>query len=143
VGSEKLRFAIFFCWKVGIVCCKKLTHFFNPLFSSFACNSLVVSCLFTVRNPINNITLAAELAVDIISKIEPQDKTLNELLDNISRSAEAAGHVLNDALNLQRLQNGTFEFVHKPFLLVDSFMQVVRMMRPQMSHKAIEVSIMN
>jgi signal transduction histidine kinase len=83
--------------------------------------------------------LAADLAIEIISKVQKLDPTLLELVENISRSADAAGHVLNDALNLQRLENGTFEFVHKPFLLVQSFLQVVSMMRPQLAHKDIKV----
>jgi signal transduction histidine kinase len=120
--------------------------------------------LQSVRNPINNASLAAELASDVISKLTspklPSRKTsapsstncspvstgnamytsLIELVDNILKSTDAAMHVLNDALNLQKLQAGSFDFVHKPFGLCDAHTQVMRVMQPQMEQKSIEVS---
>eukprot|EP00299_Pterocystis_sp_00344_P020162 c9918_g1_i1.p1 GENE.c9918_g1_i1~~c9918_g1_i1.p1 ORF type:complete len:696 (-),score=111.86 c9918_g1_i1:22-2073(-) len=93
-----------------------------------------------VRNPINNITLAAELATAVAAKF-PNGQSLLDLTENILQSAAAASHVLNDALCLQKLQNGKFEFFHKPFLYVDACTQVVRMMQPQMSSKGIECTL--
>jgi signal transduction histidine kinase len=94
-----------------------------------------------VRNPINNISLASELALESVSRVDgPHQPVLADLVDNIAKSADSAIHVLNDALNLQKLQAGTFEFVLKPFYVVEMCMQVVRIMKPQMEHKGIGVS---
>jgi signal transduction histidine kinase len=115
--------------------------------------------LTAVRNPINNASLAAELAAEALAKsvvqfehsnsttgsnssqsAGPQLPYVSELVDNIIKSTDTAMHVLNDALNLQRLQAGSFEFVPKLFGLFEAHNQVVQVMQPQMEHKNISVS---
>ncbi len=61
------------------------------------------------------------------------------MVEDIYQAAGAAVRVLNDALNLQKLQSGAFEFVHKPFVLDDLVVSTMRMAQPQMKSKNIEV----
>jgi signal transduction histidine kinase len=83
--------------------------------------------------------------MDIISgsKNDLQSNGLYELVDSIVRSADAARHVLNDALDLQRLQAGMFDFVKKPFVVVNSHLHAAKMMKPQLEHKGISVNECN
>eukprot|EP00301_Raphidiophrys_heterophryoidea_P007134 c12803_g6_i1.p1 GENE.c12803_g6_i1~~c12803_g6_i1.p1 ORF type:complete len:831 (+),score=242.69 c12803_g6_i1:233-2725(+) len=65
---------------------------------------------------------------------------IREMVDDIHQSTQAAVRVLNDALNLQKLQSGAFEFVHNPFKLEDLLVFTLRMAQPQMRRKRIQIS---
>eukprot|EP00301_Raphidiophrys_heterophryoidea_P025812 c8743_g1_i1.p1 GENE.c8743_g1_i1~~c8743_g1_i1.p1 ORF type:complete len:945 (+),score=268.65 c8743_g1_i1:188-3022(+) len=64
------------------------------------------------------------------------------LVDDIHQSASAAVRVLNDALNIQKLQSGAFEFAHVPFRLEDLVLLTVRMVQAQMRIKSIRLESM-
>jgi hypothetical protein len=40
---------------------------------------------------------------------------LTEMVDNVREGADAARHVLDDALDLEKLAAGNFTFVYEPF----------------------------
>eukprot|EP00299_Pterocystis_sp_00344_P011777 c5551_g1_i1.p1 GENE.c5551_g1_i1~~c5551_g1_i1.p1 ORF type:complete len:634 (+),score=112.42 c5551_g1_i1:36-1937(+) len=94
-----------------------------------------------VRNPVNAINMAAELAVATLSPHEhPERETLMEMMDNIVKAADLATVVLNDVLNAQRLEQGSFSFAQVPFHLAESLRQVVRVTEYQTKQKNIELT---
>ncbi len=103
----------------------------------------------------SNIILACELASTMfLSPATPNLKNnssnhvpacvslddVKQMVGDIHQSANAAVRVLNDALNLQKLQSGAFDFVIQPFCLHDLVASSMRMVQPQMTAKHIDVS---
>jgi signal transduction histidine kinase len=87
----------------------------------------------------NVINLATDLAREAIRKQNQPDQILSDLIEDIGASANAASHVLNDALNLNRLQAGTFEFMHGPFSIRDALLLTVRAMKPEFQQHQLTV----
>eukprot|EP00299_Pterocystis_sp_00344_P000421 c10120_g2_i1.p1 GENE.c10120_g2_i1~~c10120_g2_i1.p1 ORF type:complete len:442 (-),score=121.53 c10120_g2_i1:1316-2641(-) len=85
--------------------------------------------------------MAAELAITTLSPhTHPERLTLLEMMDNIVKATDLATIVLNDVLNVQHLQAGTFSFASIPFNLVESHRQVIRLLQYQMTNKQIDFS---
>eukprot|EP00299_Pterocystis_sp_00344_P000422 c10120_g2_i2.p1 GENE.c10120_g2_i2~~c10120_g2_i2.p1 ORF type:complete len:436 (-),score=126.48 c10120_g2_i2:1316-2623(-) len=85
--------------------------------------------------------MAAELAIATLSPhTHPERLTLLEMMDNIVKATDLATIVLNDVLNVQHLQAGTFSFASVPFDLVESHRQVIRLLQYQMTNKQIDFS---
>ena len=87
-----------------------------------------------IRTPMNSIIGFAELALD---GAIPQ-KT-REYLTNISESAEWLLSIINDILDLSKIEAGKMELENIPFNLADMFMQCQSTIMPRAKEKGIKL----
>ncbi len=89
-----------------------------------------------VRTPLNGILGMAQ-----ILKNSDLNEKQTEQLDDIVESGEMLSTVLNDVLDLSKLEAGRLEIEPTPFNLQDAAESVVRLLRPGARHKGVKVEI--
>eukprot|EP00299_Pterocystis_sp_00344_P000451 c10124_g1_i5.p1 GENE.c10124_g1_i5~~c10124_g1_i5.p1 ORF type:complete len:422 (-),score=149.83 c10124_g1_i5:326-1450(-) len=95
----------------------------------------------------NAISMAAEMAVNTLSHTphshpqKAEKESLLEMMENIVKATDLAVVVLNDVLDMQKLQSGSFQFTRRPFQLIEAHQQVFRVMQYQLSQKHIQFSL--
>eukprot|EP00299_Pterocystis_sp_00344_P008205 c3020_g1_i1.p1 GENE.c3020_g1_i1~~c3020_g1_i1.p1 ORF type:complete len:449 (+),score=90.50 c3020_g1_i1:106-1347(+) len=96
-------------------------------------NQAISYIFHEVRNPVNVISMATDVA---LTSMSPDDSVF-ELLQSIRKATELATVVLNDVLNMERLESGTFAFVSVPFNIPEVYGQVIQAIKYQMEQKRI------
>jgi signal transduction histidine kinase/CheY-like chemotaxis protein len=86
-----------------------------------------------LRTPLHGVLGAADLLRDR----RPGDAEHRELVDTVRRGGTHLLHLINDVLDLSRIEAGRLELTHQPFDLHACFAQVEETMAPQAAAKGL------
>ncbi|MCL2055641.1 MAG: ATP-binding protein [Oscillospiraceae bacterium] len=89
-----------------------------------------------IRTPMNSIMGFAELALE--SGVTPQVK---DYLVKISESAKWLLNIINDILDISKIESGKMELEHIPFDLRDIFMRCRSIIMPGIQEKGLELKV--
>jgi two-component system sensor histidine kinase BarA len=92
-----------------------------------------------LRTPLNSIIGFADLLREELSAIEsPQEKHLR-FLTNITTSGRSLLEMINELLNMAKIETGRMELAIEPTSIADLIEGIVGIMSPQAKYKSIEV----
>lgn len=93
-----------------------------------------------IRTPLNGIIGSVDLMMRAASSITPQTpREAAELLRTINRSANSMRRLLNDALDIAKIDAGKLELAPSPFDLRDAINDVVMLYSSDANRKEIEL----
>jgi protein-histidine pros-kinase len=107
--------------------------------ASHAKDGFLASMSHELRTPLNGIIGFAEFLHD--GKPGPLNAKQKEYLADILGSGRHLLHLINDMLDLVKVQAGKIDLKPEPFVLDDAIQEVVAGMRPMAEQKRIEVRV--
>jgi len=112
--------------------CKKLEDAASAV--SRAKTEFLANMSHEIRTPMNSIIGFAELVLD--DKLLPRTK---EYIDKILENAEGLLHIVNDILDISKVESGKMEFEKIPFNLHEVFSSCRALITPKAMEKGIQV----
>ncbi|MDR2964323.1 MAG: response regulator, partial [Treponema sp.] len=89
-----------------------------------------------IRTPMNSIMGFAELAIDS----ESMSQT-NEYLEKIADSTKWLLRIINDILDISKIESGKMELEHVPFNMLEVFSRCQSVILPEIKEKGLDLSI--
>ncbi|MGF1545429.1 MAG: response regulator [Parvularculaceae bacterium] len=89
-----------------------------------------------IRTPMNGVLGMAELLT--CTELDDQQ---NEFVETLMMSGESLLAVINDILDISKIEAGKFELAHEPFDIVDIVEEAARVMTPRAFKKGLELIV--
>lgn len=99
-------------------------------------NDFVSNVTHELRTPLASIKAYAEMLIDGEA---PDDKTRQEFYEVIHTEANRLGHLIDNILNISRIESGLVKYNKKPVSLMVLLKQAVEVIKPQAKQKEITV----
>ncbi|MDR3020276.1 MAG: response regulator, partial [Treponema sp.] len=99
-------------------------------------SSFLATMSHEIRTPMNSIMGFAELALDSESIVQ-----INEYLGKIADSTKWLLRIINDILDISKIESGKMEFENVPFDLHDIFSRCQSVILPSIKEKGLELSV--
>ena len=104
--------------------------------ASLAKSQFLANMSHEIRSPMNGVLGMTRLLMDT-----PLDRTQRELAQDIATSGNSLMTIINDILDISKIEAGRFEFEMRPFSLADMLQNVERSLRVKAREKGIELEV--
>ena len=105
--------------------------------ASYAKSAFLATMSHEIRTPMNSIIGFTELALDSDSGVTH----IKEHLKKIQGNTKLLMHIINDILDITRIESGKLELEYQPFDLFDVMMPCQSVMHPSVLEKGLELNI--
>ncbi|MCG7627406.1 ATP-binding protein [Epibacterium sp. MM17-32] len=93
-----------------------------------------------IRTPLNGIIGSTDLLMRNVTGIASSPRQQGELLRTVNRSAQSLERLLNDALDIAKIDAGKMELAPTPFDLRETIQDVVQLFSANAARKGIEIT---
>ena len=93
-----------------------------------------------IRTPMTAILGYADLLADLM-RLHEQDKEYSEAVNSIQRSGKHLMMIINDVLDLSKIESGKLEVEHEPCAIVETVQEVFTTMRMSAMRKGLELRV--